>query len=93
MKAKSNQKGFGAVEGLLTLVILGLIGGVGYYVYSANKPDNSQQTAAPSAKNSSDAPEIKNTEDLDKASKSLDDSTNENDVNEAKALETEVTNL
>ncbi|HEX5798371.1 MAG TPA: hypothetical protein VFX79_03365 [Candidatus Saccharimonadales bacterium] len=32
-----NQKGFGAIEALLILVIIGIIGGVGYYVYNANK--------------------------------------------------------
>ncbi|HET7673050.1 MAG TPA: hypothetical protein VFK11_00865 [Candidatus Saccharimonadales bacterium] len=39
MKLFQNQKGFGAIEGLLILIIVGLIGGVGYYVYSANKEE------------------------------------------------------
>lgn len=34
-----NQKGFGAIEALLILVIVGIIGGVGYYVYNANKQE------------------------------------------------------
>lgn len=31
------QKGFGIIEGLLILVILGLVGGVGYYAWKVNK--------------------------------------------------------
>lgn len=45
---KLNQKGFGAVEAILTMVIIGLIGGTGWYVWNAKnstedtlKPNNS----------------------------------------------------
>ena len=45
---KTNQKGFSAVEGVLLLVILGMIGFTGWYVYHskkvANKESNSQAT-------------------------------------------------
>ncbi len=34
-----NQKGFGIVEAFLLLVIVGIIGGVIYYVYNANKQE------------------------------------------------------
>jgi hypothetical protein len=34
-----NEKGFGAVEALAILIIVGIIGGAGYYVYNANKQD------------------------------------------------------
>ena len=37
---KLNTKGFGIVEGLLILVIVGLIGGAGYYVYKAQQNTN-----------------------------------------------------
>jgi cytoskeletal protein RodZ len=37
---KRNQRGFGAVEGLLILVIVGLIGFIGWYVYHAMKRTN-----------------------------------------------------
>lgn len=37
---KLNSKGFGIIEGLLILVIIGLIGGVGYYVYKKNDKPN-----------------------------------------------------
>jgi hypothetical protein len=40
---KLNQKGFGAVEGLLVVIALTLIVGVGYYVVNANK-DNQDTT-------------------------------------------------
>ena len=39
-----NQKGFGVVEGLLVLIIIGLIGSVGWYVFSANKVVDKVQT-------------------------------------------------
>lgn len=35
-----NQKGFSAVEALLILVIAGIIGGVGWYVWNANQQTN-----------------------------------------------------
>lgn len=37
MKLNINQKGFTAIEGLLIFVIIGIIGGTGYYVYHANQ--------------------------------------------------------
>lgn len=43
---KLNQKGFGAIEGLLVIIALALIVGAGFYVFSANKDtktDNSSQ--------------------------------------------------
>ncbi|MBX4201449.1 hypothetical protein KW803_00935 [Candidatus Saccharibacteria bacterium] len=43
---KNNQKGFGAVEGLLILVIVGIIGFVGWYVWNAkNDADNKLDAA------------------------------------------------
>jgi hypothetical protein len=43
---KSSQKGFAVLEGLLILVIVGLIAGVGWYVYDAkNKADKSLNNA------------------------------------------------
>lgn len=37
---KINKMGFSVVEGLLILVIIGIIGGAGFYVYNANKKTN-----------------------------------------------------
>lgn len=38
---KLNTKGFGLIEGLLILVIVGIVGGTGFYVYNANKKASS----------------------------------------------------
>lgn len=38
---KRDQKGFGAVEGLLILIIVGLVGFIGYYVYHSKNTTNS----------------------------------------------------
>lgn len=47
---KLNQKGFGIVEIMLVVVLVGLVGGIGYYVYSqAQKND---ETSAPSSDSS-----------------------------------------
>lgn len=93
----SNQNGFGAVEALLVIVIIGLIGGVGYYVVDANKskPESANQlTESKSAANESQsAPEIKNASDLDKASTTLDQASNDDDLNEANSIEKDVNNL
>lgn len=44
---KNNQKGFGALEGLLILIIIGLLGFTGYYVYhTKNNTDKTLNTAA-----------------------------------------------
>jgi hypothetical protein len=40
MLMNKSQKGFGAVEGLLIFVIVGMLGGVGWYVYNSNKTTN-----------------------------------------------------
>ena len=58
MGISKNQKGFGAVEALLILVIVGIISGAGWYVMKANKNiDNTNNktaasTSAPAAKKS-----------------------------------------
>ena len=49
MKLPGNQKGFGLVEGLLVIIALTLIVGVGYYVYSQNKSDDSSQQSTGTA--------------------------------------------
>lgn len=42
---KMNQKGFGAMEGLLVVIVVVLIGGIGWYVFSKSKTDKTPQTA------------------------------------------------
>lgn len=49
-----NQKGFGVIEGLLTIIALTLIIGVGFYVVNTNKSDddtNTKTTATEPTKN------------------------------------------
>jgi hypothetical protein len=54
---KLNQKGFSAIEGLLILVIVAIIGGVGLYIYHANQKTNSTLNTA-SQENSATAPNV-----------------------------------
>jgi hypothetical protein len=49
---KNNQKGFGAVEGLLLIIIILLVGFIGYYVYHTKNNTNSAYNKAPSSNNS-----------------------------------------
>lgn len=39
---KLNQKGFTLVEGLLIVIAIGIVIGVGYYIYNANRDTNKQ---------------------------------------------------
>lgn len=53
-----NEKGFSVVEGLLTVVVIGLTGFVGWYVWHnrATKPVNSPAANTPPAKTTTTAP-------------------------------------
>jgi hypothetical protein len=53
---KRNQKGFGAVEGLLFLILLSILGFTGYYVYHTSKNTNSTYNNAAKASNSTQQP-------------------------------------
>ncbi len=44
---KLNQKGFGIIEIILVIVLVGLVGGIGYYVYTQAK--NNDETSTPSS--------------------------------------------
>ncbi len=50
---KNNQKGFGAVEGLLLVIIVLLVGFIGYYVYHAQKNTNTTLNNAANTSNAS----------------------------------------
>ena len=65
---KLNSKGFGAIEALLIVVIVGVIGGSGYYVYTSQKKTN---TALDNAAKSQDEP-IKNTKAPTKTAQTAD---------------------
>ncbi|MEO8862901.1 MAG: PsbP-related protein, partial [Candidatus Saccharimonadales bacterium] len=53
---KTDDKGFSIIETFLVVVIIGLIGGIGYYVYSAQQKAN---TNLKQATNSTSAPTTK----------------------------------
>jgi prepilin-type N-terminal cleavage/methylation domain-containing protein len=81
MNINKNQFGFSAVEVVLVLAIVGVLGYVGYFVYSKNGETNNDtattQTTesvntSTSATDVAEAPDIKNTSDLDKAQATLD---------------------
>lgn len=78
MSFKHNQAGFTPLAFVLILAIAGVIGFAAYQVYSsqqANTPpaDNNAATQQQSEDDSvPEAPEIKSTEDLDKAEQTLD---------------------
>lgn len=65
-----NQKGFSAVEFLIVAVILGVVGFVGYTVY--DRQQNKVATESSQASDVSDAPVIEDTNDLDAAAVTLD---------------------
>jgi len=48
---KNNQKGFGAVEALLILILLSILGFTGYYVYHTSKDANSSYDNASTSSN------------------------------------------
>lgn len=48
-----NQKGFSAIEALLILILVGIISGTGYYVYSANRKSNDNLESANNVSRSS----------------------------------------
>jgi hypothetical protein len=47
---RHNQKGFSAVEGLLLVIALTLVGFVGYYVWSKNQDTDTKTSVTPSAR-------------------------------------------
>jgi Tfp pilus assembly protein PilE len=59
MKMKKLQQGFSAVEGLLIVIIIGMLGGVGYYVWHSQKQvdktysQTANGTAVPTTKKTS----------------------------------------
>lgn len=54
---KKNQNGFSLLEGLLLLVIAGIIGGVGWYVWDSNKKANDSFNNTDSAISDTSKPE------------------------------------
>lgn len=85
MSFAKRQSGFSAVELVIVLAVVAVLGLVGYSVNNRlrNKPGSTQNSAA-KASDVSAAPEVKSASDLDKASQVLDQnnpgSTNSSDA-------------
>jgi type II secretory pathway pseudopilin PulG len=86
---KRNQSGFGLVEVILLLVIVGLIAFVGFRVWQANQDDFlGTDTTSNQQQSNESAPQINDAEDLDKA----EDTLNNTDIggNSEKQLDSEL---
>jgi prepilin-type N-terminal cleavage/methylation domain-containing protein len=62
---KSHQRGFSVVEIIIVVVVLGLIGFIGWRLYDSTKNKSTDMTQTDET--SLRAPEVKNNEDLQKA--------------------------
>jgi uncharacterized protein (UPF0333 family) len=65
---KNNQKGFGAVEGLLLIIIVLLVGFIGYYVYHTRNNTNLTYDRAASSINSTSKVQSTSNKPTDEAS-------------------------
>ncbi len=75
MSIRKNQTGFSAVELIVALVVVGGLIFAGYTVFNRQQPQESADTTTSQPVTVNDvpsAPEIKDTDDLDKASAALD---------------------
>lgn len=57
INTKKNQKGFGILEGLLIIVIIGLLGGLGWYVWSNRAEEPQPITESPAVQTTKDVEE------------------------------------
>ncbi len=75
MKITRSQHGIAAVSGLIVVVLVAAIAGVGWYVYSNNAMNKSEDGTAlqQTPVSNNEAPEIKKASDIDKASEALDE--------------------
>lgn len=73
MKNNSRSAGFGLIEIVLVVVVLAIIGLIGYRVWDANVNKSTQTSEQRSNENDeNDVPAINNSKDLDKAEETLD---------------------
>jgi len=70
----NNQRGFGIVEGLLIIVVVGLIGLAGWvFVQRQDDKNNSPGQLTEQAQPQDQPPQVNNSEDLEKAENYLND--------------------
>jgi Tfp pilus assembly protein PilV len=97
MKLKRNQIGFSAVELVIIAVIVTALAVVGYMVYSRQQDskttDTSQTEQSATANDVSSAPEINDGEDLDDATRVLDQNDPSASDADAQMLDNEVSNF
>lgn len=81
------QRGFGVVEIILIVVIIGVLGFIAWRVYDSgmlggeNEPKNSQQKEPAEQTKTEEPPEVNNEEDLQKAEQYLKDTDVEGETN------------
>lgn len=88
MSRKYKQKGFSVVEIFAVVVIVALIGSVGYRVYSSRSTDESNETAQSESTTEKSSEVIESKDDLNEATKNLQekDIDTENDENQLQEL-------
>lgn len=92
MNFRKNQAGFSAVELVIVLVVIGVLAFVGYTVYNRQQDNKAADSGTSQSATASDvppAPEVKNTNDLDKASATL-DQVNPGDDSDSSQLDSEL---
>jgi hypothetical protein len=95
---KNHDNGFAIVEGILILVIVGLIGLVGYKVYNTrsyvNKQSQAPVTATPVSSNKlPTAPAVNSTKDLNSAEQSLSRLNTDDSSSDLSQLDSQVSGL
>lgn len=90
-----NQRGFSAVEVILAVVIVAAIGATGYLAYDRMKDANNTPSASQQAEDGTApaAPSVSDTNDLDKAAKTLDETNLDASVSDSAELDSELQNF
>ncbi|HSX17248.1 MAG TPA: hypothetical protein VLH86_04055 [Patescibacteria group bacterium] len=90
MTNTAKQYGFHAIEAVVILAVVGLVGVAGYKVMHHNKPSDTANTAVTEPA----APQITSTKDLDTASSTVDQlDTSGSDLSDMTSLEQELNSL
>lgn len=89
------QRGFSVVEVVIAVLVVAAIGATGYLAYNRMKDANKTPTASDQVKDGSapSAPTIKDTNDLDSASKTLDNTNVDASASDTTELDSELNNF
>ncbi len=77
---KLTNKGFGATETILIVVIIGLLGVVGWYVYNQRSDSNTQQAQTTTQDSAQSDSEIQNADDLEQVESDLNNTDVDSDL-------------